>query len=162
MSLRILKKLRWTTTKKTTPILVLRSSARPACSRVRTASKHKKRAFFFSSWREKVMTKAKSPSARLGLNTSKYGWNLIIYVIANIECTEVGRAFLIHFEKWFFDKVFIRIKTAGKFKFYVWMIISGSKSVKKGQQILKKATNWTYNAFSKKNFVLANFKNINS
>ena len=108
------------------------------------------------------MTKAKSPSARLGLNTSKYGWNLIIYVIANIECTEVGRAFLIHFEKWFFDKVFIRIKTAGKFKFYVWMIISGSKSVKKGQKILKKATNWTYNAFSKKKFVLANFKNINS
>jgi hypothetical protein len=42
------------------------------------------------------------------------------------------------------------------------MIISGSKSVKKGQKIPKKDTNWTYNVFSKKKFVLAIFKNINS
>ena len=42
------------------------------------------------------------------------------------------------------------------------MIISGSKSVKRGKKSAKKATNWTYNAFSKKKFVLANFKYINS
>ena len=42
------------------------------------------------------------------------------------------------------------------------MIISGCKSVKKGQKIPKKDTNWTYNVFSKKKFVLAIFKNINS
>ena len=42
------------------------------------------------------------------------------------------------------------------------MTISGSKSVKKGQKRAKKATNWTYNAFSKKIFVLANLKCINS
>ena len=74
------------------------------------------------------------------------------------DCTEVGRAFLIHLKKWFLNKVFIRIKIARKFKFYIWIIISGNKSVKKGQKMPKKATNWTYNAFSKKNFVLANLK----
>ena len=62
--------------------------------------------------------------------------------------TEVRREFLIHFQKWFLNKVFIRIKIARKFKFYLKIIISGSKSVKKGQKMLKKATNWTYNAFS--------------
>ena len=36
-----------------------------------------------------------------------------------VHCTEVGRAFLIHFEKRFLDKVFIRIKTARKSKFFV-------------------------------------------
>ena len=66
------------------------------------------------------------------------------------HCTEVGRAFLIHFQKWLLNKLFIRIKIANYFKFYVWMIIFGNKSVKKGQKIPKRATNWTYNAFSKK------------
>ena len=42
------------------------------------------------------------------------------------------------------------MKIARKLKFYVKIIISGSKSVKKGQIIPKKATNWTYNAFPKK------------
>ena len=42
------------------------------------------------------------------------------------------------------------------------MTISGRKSVKKGQKMTKKATNLVYNAFSKKNFVLANLKYINS
>ena len=52
-------------------------------------------------------------------------------------------------QKLFLNKVFISIKIARKFKFYVWMIISGSKSAKKGQKMPKKVTNWTYNAFSK-------------
>ena len=42
------------------------------------------------------------------------------------------------------------------------MTISGRKSVKKGQKMTKKATNLVYNAFSKKKFVLANLKYINS
>ena len=46
-----------------------------------------------------------------------------------------------HFQKLFLNKVFIRIKIARKFKFYLKIIISGSKSVKKGQKMLKKATN---------------------
>ena len=36
------------------------------------------------------------------------------------------------------------------------MTISGSKSVKKSQKFLKKATNYTYSLFFKKKFVLAN------
>jgi hypothetical protein len=68
------------------------------------------------------------------------------------QCTEVGRAFLIHFQKRFLDKVLIGIKIARKLKFYIWMIISDSKSVKKGQKMLKKASNWTYIwVFEKKN-----------
>ena len=35
------------------------------------------------------------------------------------DCTEVGRAFLIHFPKSFFQKVLIRIKIARELKFYV-------------------------------------------
>ena len=42
------------------------------------------------------------------------------------------------------------------------MIVSGSKSVKKGQKMLKKATNLVEKAFFKKKFVLANLKYINS
>ena len=42
------------------------------------------------------------------------------------------------------------------------MIISGSKSVKKGQKRLKKATHWTYTWFFDKIFGLANLKHINS
>ena len=48
-------------------------------------------------------------------------------------CTEVERAFLTHFQERFLNKVFIRIKIARKLKFYILMIVSGSKSVKKGQ-----------------------------
>ena len=36
-----------------------------------------------------------------------------------LQYTEVGRAFLIHFQKLFLRKAFIRIKIARKFKFYV-------------------------------------------
>ena len=42
------------------------------------------------------------------------------------------------------------------------MIISGSKSVKKGQKILKKAANWTYACFFEKKIALANLIHINS
>ena len=42
------------------------------------------------------------------------------------------------------------------------MIISGSRSVKKSQKFLKKATNQTYSLSFKKNFVLANLIHINS
>ena len=41
------------------------------------------------------------------------------------------------------------------------MTISGRKSVKKSQKMMKKATNLVYNTFSKKKFVLANLKYIN-
>ena len=65
--------------------------------------------------------------------------------------------------------MFIRIQIGRKSKFYVWIIISGSKNVKEGQKKPKKAkkkpkkaTNWTYNAFSKKFFGWANLKYINS
>ena len=40
------------------------------------------------------------------------------------------------------------------------MTISGSKSVKQGLKMLKKATNLAYNAISKNIFVLNNLKNI--
>ena len=39
------------------------------------------------------------------------------------------------------------MKIARKFKFYARMITSGSKSVKKCQKMLKKATIWTYTKF---------------
>ena len=38
------------------------------------------------------------------------------------------------------------------------MTKSGTKSVKKGQKIMKKATNLVYNTYFKKKIVLANFK----
>ena len=78
------------------------------------------------------------------------------------HCTEVGRAFFNHFQKIFLNRVFIKIKIARKFKFYMWMIISGSKSVKKGQKLVKKARNWTYIWFFEKNLGLANLIHINS
>ena len=78
------------------------------------------------------------------------------------ECTEVLRAPLINFQKTFFNKVFIKIKIARKFKFCIWMIISGSKSVKRSQKILKKATIWTYTWFFEKKIALANLIHINS
>ena len=78
------------------------------------------------------------------------------------QCTEVGRAFLIHFQKVFLKKVFLMIKIARELKFYTWMVTSGSKSVKKGQKMLKKATIWTYIWFFWIFFALANLKYINS
>ena len=78
------------------------------------------------------------------------------------DCTEVGRAFLIHFQKIFLNKVFLMIKIARELKFYTWMVTSGSKSVKKGQKMLKKATIWTYIWFFWIFFALANLKHINS
>ena len=54
------------------------------------------------------------------------------------------------------------IKIARELKFYTWMVTSVSKSVKKGQNILKKATIWTYIWFFWKFFALANLKHINS
>ena len=42
------------------------------------------------------------------------------------------------------------------------MTISGSKSVKKGQKMLKKATNLVQNAFFEKKIGLANSKYINT
>ena len=42
------------------------------------------------------------------------------------------------------------------------MVTSGSKSVKKCQKMLKKATIWTYTKFFKKNFALANLIHFNS
>ena len=55
--------------------------------------------------------------------------------------TEVGSAPLIHFQKLFWNKVFYILKLVREFKFHIWMTISGSKSVKKSQTFLKKATN---------------------
>ena len=78
------------------------------------------------------------------------------------DFTEVERAFLIHFQKWFLNKVFIRIKIVKKFKFYAGMVTSGSKSVKKCQKMLKKATIWTYIWFFWNFLALANLKHINS
>ena len=53
----------------------------------------------------------------------------------------VRRAPLIHFQKIFFKKGFYKSKLARELKFYTWIIIAGSKSLKKGQKMLKKATN---------------------
>ena len=66
---------------------------------------------------------------------------------ADLGSTEVERAFLINFPKYFLNKVFIRIKIAKNFKFYAGMVISGSTSIKKCQKMLKKATIWTYTKF---------------
>ena len=55
--------------------------------------------------------------------------------------TEVGRAPLKHFQKIFFKNGFYRSKLARELKFYTWIIIAGSKSLKKGQKMLEKATN---------------------
>ena len=94
--------------------------------------------------------------------TFELNWLCVYSRTTDIQCTEVGRAFLIHFQKLFLNQLFLTIKIARELKFYTRMVTSGSKSVKKGQKMLKKATSWTYNAFSKKKFVLANLKYINS
>ena len=54
------------------------------------------------------------------------------------------------------------IKIARELKFYTRMVTSGSKSVKKGQKMLKKATIWSYIWFFCKIFALANLIHINS
>jgi hypothetical protein len=43
------------------------------------------------------------------------------------------------FKKYFFKKGFYRLKLARELKFYTWIIIQGSKSLRKGQKMLKKA-----------------------
>jgi hypothetical protein len=58
--------------------------------------------------------------------------------------------------------VFYVLKLVTKFKFYTWIIISGSKRVKKGQKMLKKARKLAYNVFFKKKIVFANSKYTNS
>jgi hypothetical protein len=65
----------------------------------------------------------------------------------SVGCTEVGRAFLIHFQKIFLNKVFLMIKIARELKFYTRMVTSGIKSVKKGQKMLRKATILSYIKF---------------
>jgi hypothetical protein len=55
--------------------------------------------------------------------------------------TEVGRAPLIHLKKIKIKKGFYISKLARELKLYAWIIIEGSKSLKKGQKMLKKATN---------------------
>ena len=62
-------------------------------------------------------------------------------------CTEVGRAPLIDFQKWFLNKVFYRLKLFRKFKFYTCMTISFRKSVKKGQKMTKKTQIWFITRF---------------
>ena len=70
-------------------------------------------------------------------------WNNLGHNIRELRyySTEVSRAPLIHFQKIFFQKDFYRSKLARELKFYTWIIIEGSKSLKKGQKMLKKATN---------------------
>ena len=48
--------------------------------------------------------------------------------------TEVGSAPLFHFQKRFRHKVFYVLKLVTKFKFYTWIIISGSKRGEKGKK----------------------------
>ena len=60
------------------------------------------------------------------------------------QLTEVGHAPLIHFQKLFLNKVFYILKLVRKFQFYIWLTISGCKSVTKGQKKLKKGTNLSY------------------
>ena len=68
--------------------------------------------------------------------------------------TEVRRAPLIELKNVFLNKVFYRLKLFRKFKFYTRMTISGRKSVKKSQKMMKKATNLVYYAFLKLFFCL--------
>ena len=63
------------------------------------------------------------------------------YPIVPHTPTEVWRAPLIHFQKILFKKGLFRSKSSKELKFYAWIIIEGRKSLKKGQKMLKKATN---------------------
>ena len=76
------------------------------------------------------------------------------FVFPKAHPTEVARAPLIEFQKLVLNKVFYRLKLFRKIKFYTWMTISGRNSVKKGQKMMKKATNLVYNAFFKKKICL--------
>jgi hypothetical protein len=89
------------------------------------------------------------------------GSTIIFFLEIVLEYTEIGRAPLINFQKLVLNKLLYRLKLFRKFKFNIWMTISGRKSVKKGQNWREKATNLVYNEFSKKKFVLANLKYIN-
>ena len=48
---------------------------------------------------------------------------ITIFIQWHKKSTEVGRAPLIHFQKYFFKKGFFRLKLAREFKFYAWIII---------------------------------------
>ena len=50
------------------------------------------------------------------------------------------------------------MKIANKFKFMSKSLYLEVKVSKRAKKCRKKATNWTYNAFSEKKFVLANLK----
>ena len=102
------------------------------------------------------------PSVTLPVSPSRCHPLGVTLPVSTSQCTEVGRAFLNQFQKSFLNKVLIRIEIARKFKFYMRMVISGSKNVKKGQKILKRATIWTYSWFFQKFFALANLIHINS
>ena len=56
-----------------------------------------------------------------------------------LYCTEVRSLPLINFQKLFWNKVFGILELVRTFKFYIGMTISGSKSVKRVQKMLKKA-----------------------
>ena len=47
---------------------------------------------------------------------------------------EVGRAFLIHFQKKILNKVFLMIRIARELKFYTRMVTSGSISVERAKK----------------------------
>jgi hypothetical protein len=70
---------------------------------------------FFLSCREKAMGRVELKILHLEL-WLKPAW---LGLITSVQSTEVGRAFLIHFQKLFLNKVFIRIKIARKFTFYL-------------------------------------------
>ena len=83
-----------------------------------------------------IVIKCRITTVYLGVRC--YSW---IRLAEAQQCTEVSRAPLIHFQKMFFKKGFYKSKLARELKFYTWIIIAGSKSLKKGQKMLKKATN---------------------
>jgi hypothetical protein len=58
--------------------------------------------------------------------------------LIGLDSTEVGRAFLIHFQKIFLNKVFLMLKIARELKSYTRMVTSGifPKKVQKFQENL--------------------------
>ena len=78
------------------------------------------------------------------------------------HCTEVGRAFLIHFQKIFLNKVLLMMKIAKKLNFiseWLHLVVKVSKSAKKCS---KKIQFGVISGFSKIKFALANLIHINS
>ena len=69
------------------------------------------------------------------------------------DSTEVGRAFLILFQKLFLNKVFLMIKIARELKFYTRMVTSGSKC-QKGPKSAEKSHNLELYLVFQKNFCL--------